>query len=361
MAHSLPQRIAGLRGRARRLLVLYALGWIMFSAVAALLVVALSDYLVRFQDHGIRLMASLAVLVALAWACRRFAPSVFKRRLGDLEIAKHIERRFPVLDDRLASTIEFLKQPENDPQAGSAALRRAVILETASQAEDLDFAQIIDARPAWRAACAAGAVVLVAAGIALVAPGSARLALARLIRPFGADAWPRQYSVVFREAPTRLAAGQNFEVELLQDAQHRVPPNARIHYRYQTSPSGVEQESEAMRSVAGAMVARKENVTRPFWYRAEGGDDASMDWIYLEVVEPPRLESLQLTLHPPDYTGLGPEPSEKNIHALRGTRVGLIGTATKKLRKVTICQEGHKSLAAGLASDGYSFELSGDD
>ena len=40
------------------------------------------------------------------------------------------------------------------------------------------------------------------------------------------------------------------------------------------------------------MVARKDNVTRPFWYRAEGGDDTSMDWIRLEVLEPPRLESL---------------------------------------------------------------------
>ncbi len=67
-----------------------------------------------------------------------------------------------------------------------------------------------------------------------------------------------------------------------------------------------------MRLLNGAMVARKESVTRPFSYRAEGGDDQSMEWIRLEVVEPPRLESLKLALHPPAYTGLPAETSEKS-------------------------------------------------
>ena len=47
-----------------------------------------------------------------------------------------------------------------------------------------------------------------------------------------------------------------------------------------------------MRLVDGAMIARRENVLRPFSYRVEGGDDQSMPWLDVEVVEPPAVESL---------------------------------------------------------------------
>ncbi len=110
-----------------------------------------------------------------------------------------------------------------------------------------------------------------------------------------------------------------------------------------------------MQLLDGAMVARKDSVTRPFAYRAVGGDDSSMAWIALEVVEPPRAASLAVTLHPPDYSGLPVETSEQSIHALRGTKVALEGTATKKLKSATIRQENGEELSAQIADDGFGF------
>ncbi len=277
-----------------------------------------------------------------------------------MQIAQRIERRFPQLTDRLASTVEFLKQSEVDPQAGSAALRRAVILETTSAVEDVDLSQVFEPRPTRRALAVGGLAGLVALGVALLSPENTRIAALRLARPFGSDSWPRFYSVQFGEAPTRLAVGKTFEVELVNDAEHRVPDEVRIHFRYETGMSNVEEESESMHWINGVMVARRENVSRPFWYRAEGGDDASMPWIRLEVVEPPRIEALQLVLHPPDYSGLPVESSEKSIHALRGTRVELAGTSTKKLRGVRIHQPDGKELTVPVSSDFYSFSLAVD-
>jgi hypothetical protein len=360
MAHALEQKIGQVRSQARRLLALYALGWTASLVTFSVLFLGLADYLIRFQDPGIRLMCSLAIVLVFAWACYRFWILGLRRRLGDVEIARRIERRFPALTDRLASTIQFLKQSEADPQAGSAALRRAVILKTTSDAEGLDFSTIFERRPTRRALLAASVVGLVALTIALVSPETARIALARLARPLGSESWPRFYNLAFRVAPTRLAAGQTFEVELVSDAEHRVPDEVRIHYRYETSGPGAEQDFEGMKRLNGVMVARKEGVTRPFWYRAEGGDDSSMEWTRLEVVEPPRLDSLQLTLHPPAYTGLGVEPSEKNIHALRGTRVELAGASTKKLRSVKIRQDNGEELVSQLAPDQYHFFLPSD-
>jgi hypothetical protein len=360
MAHPLEQKIGQVRFQARRLMALYALSWTVSLVTLTVLLLGLADYFIRFQDPGIRLMCSLAVVLVFAWACVRFWIVGFARRLDDLQLAQRIERRFPSLTDRLASTIQFLKQSETDTLAGSAVLRRAVVLRTASDVEGLDFSSVFERRPTHRALLVAAVVGAVALGVLAVSPSAARIALGRLARPLGGESWPKFYRLAFRQAPTRLAAGQSFEVELVRDAQHRVPDEVRIHYRYDAGASSVEEVSESMTLLNGTMVARKENVTRPFWYRAEGGDDSSMEWIHLEVVEPPKLDSLQLTLHPPDYTGLPVESCEKNIYALRGTRVELSGISTKKLRGAKIHQENGPQLSLQLSADAYGFSLGTD-
>ena len=75
-----------------------------------------------------------------------------------------------------------------------------------------------------------------------------------------------------------------------------------------------------MNRVGDVMVARRENVRESFAFRAEGGDDHTMRWLDVEVVEPPQLESLSITVHPPAYTGLPPAPAERHLEVLAGTR-----------------------------------------
>jgi len=360
MAHLLEQKIGQVRSRARRLLTLYAVGWTVAAVLAAVIVLALADYTIRFADPGIRLMCSLAVLVVAGWCVLRFWLPIWRRGLGDVQIAQRVEEFFPALANRLASAVEFLHQPEVDVQAGSAALRRAVIVETTSAAEELDFAQVLERGPTRRALGAAAWVAAVALLFVLAAPDNVRLALVRLARPFGDDAWPRVYNLAFHATPHRLAVGQPFEVELASDAAHRVPDEVRIQYSYQPDPADGEIETELMPRINGVTVARKDSVSRPFWYRAEGGDDRSMGWQRLEVVEPPRLESLELTLHPPAYTGLPVETSEKRIHALRGTKVALSGSTTKQLKSATIHAPDGEELPALVAADGHHFTLPAD-
>ncbi len=360
MAHPLELKIGQVRSRARRLLAFYALGWTIAAITACVVLLGLADYWIRFADRGIRFMASATAVLVSAWAAYRFWIVGLGRKLSDVQLALQIERRFPVLRDRLASSVQFLKQGESDAGAGSATLRRALILETASDVQNLDLSEVFERRPTRRALAVGGVTALVAISLVLAAPGNARLALMRLAQPFGNDAWPRFYRVEFKQSPSRLAAGQTFEVELIADAAHRVPDDARIYYRYEDPAVGGEEEIEPMHNLAGLRVARKESVSRPFWYRASGGDDDSMEWLRLEVVEPPRLESLRVTLHPPAYSGMAVANSEKSIHALRGTKVELAGSSTKKLRRAEVHQENGPTLAAAVAADGYKFSLAAD-
>ena len=123
MAHPLEKRIAALRNRLRRLLAVYGLGWLVTAGLAAALAMGLLDYLLHFQDRGIRVIASLSVWGVVLWAGYRFLLVPQTARLSNAELARRVQRRFPQLNDGLASAVEFLDQPEDDPRAGSAALR----------------------------------------------------------------------------------------------------------------------------------------------------------------------------------------------------------------------------------------------
>jgi hypothetical protein len=359
MPHEIETRIAEVRRRARRLMLLYALSWVVAAVVAATLVLGLADYWIHFRDPGIRVLSLLALLAVLVWAAVHYLRPVLARRLDDVAIAQKIERRFPALRDRLSSSVEFLKASPDDRQAGSAALRELVIAQTTAATKDLDLSAVLERRPTRRALAGATLAIALAGAAVLFDPSAARLALARLANPLGSAAWPRQHDLVFRHPPERVAAGQSFEVELVDSRGRQLPDEVRIHYLYDTGGDEIE-EVENMHLLGGVMVARKENVTRPFQYRAEGGDDDTMDWSRLEVVEPPRIDSLRATLYPPAYTGWPVEPTENNLHALRGTRVAFSGVASQPLRSATLKQEGGPEFACTVSTDGRRFDLPAD-
>ncbi len=198
-SHPLARRIASLRLRASRLATLQGLGVVVAAVMAAAVLLGWADYLIRFQDRGVRIISSLGLLAAFAWTCyRRLAPAL-RWRLSDLDVAARLERRFPQLSDRLQSAVEFLGQRGDDASAGSPALRRAVIAQAAAESETLDFNAALVRGPAIRAVLLAAGVGLVAAILVAIDPSACRIALARLANPLGAAAWPQ----TTRLAPAR--------------------------------------------------------------------------------------------------------------------------------------------------------------
>jgi hypothetical protein len=282
-------------------------------------------------------------------------------RLGDVRLALKLERRFPSLEDRLVSSVEFLNQAEDDPTAGSPDLRRAVIAKTTADVEQLDFNEAIDLRPTVRAVAVSVAVLLLAGVLVAIAPTSSRIAVARLANPLGAMAWPRQNHLELVEKVERLARGGTFEVEVVDALGAKLPPAVQIHYRIEEADGGSTSKSELMRNVGSRAVARRENVVRPFSYRVAGGDDQSQPWIAVDVLEPPEIASLSIRLVPPAYTGWPPERSEGNICALVGTGLRIEAAATKPLQSAVLCLEGNRRVPARVSDDGLGFVVGGSD
>lgn len=357
--HPISQQVRQLRSRARRLTLLYGLGWTLAIALGVAALLAGWDSLVHIQDRGLRWMMSAAWWGTVIWSVRRFIIAPLRTPLSELDIAHRVEKRFPQLGEDLAAAVSFLGQAEDDPLAGSPQLRRAVVLRSAAALEQLSLADVLQPRPARQAWITAGWVAAAAVALSLVHPTSARLALLRLVNPAAAAHWPQKNHLAFKQPIHRLAFGQPLELEIVDAQGAALPDNVWVHFRTESPGQPAVTEKQLAQFVAGALLVRRQQVTQPLAYRAAGGDDDSMPWIELALVEPPALDSLAVTLDYPAYTGWSAAPGDKDIRALRGTKVSMRGTSTKPLQSAALCLESGARLKAQLGDDGYAFEVPG--
>ncbi len=259
-----------------------------------------------------------------------------------------------------------------------------MIAQAAAEIQGIEFADVLDRRPTFRAAALLAAACLLAGGLIAIEPVGAEISVTRLLNPLGNTTWPRTTNLAIRQAPDRVARGQAFQIEVVDQYGARLPAEVRIHYRAEAADGKVAEESGQMRfadgkgdtsnlceapsgpfrqiglipfSVPFSVIARRENVQQPFSYRVEGGDDRSMPWSDVEVVDPPAVESLSIRLVPPAYTGWPAVESPRHIRALVGTRVEIAGRATKPLRSAELCLEGGRRIPARLGDDGLSFTV----
>jgi hypothetical protein len=91
-----------------------------------------------------------------------------------------------------------------------------------------------------------------------------------------------------------------------------------------------------MRYAGGRMVHRMSNVQRSFQYRAFGGDDDTMPWRSFQIIEPPKLESLDIEVTPPPYLGASPYHVTGLISGVVMSEISLRGMADRELAAVRL-------------------------
>ncbi|MBN2578481.1 MAG: hypothetical protein JXB10_05770 [Pirellulales bacterium] len=358
MFSPLPQRLRSLRRRVRRMVWVHGACLLAAGGLGVLLLLGALDYTVRFQDPGLRILISLGFFAAVVGFGYRYLYLPGKIRFRDEDLARRLQRRYPALGDRLLSTVEFLRQEEDDPTAGSPALRRTVIAETTAQTETLDFQAVLDGRPPRRAAVLAGTVLALAAAVFIWDPPVARTAVVRLLNPFNRSVFPQANHLRVSDPVKCIARGGTFEIEIV-DANHRpLPREVRVFYRVAAADGPTEEETTVLRPAGQAVVVRRENVVRPFAYRIEGGDDRSMTWREVAVVEPPAVAAVSVRLISPAYTGWPATRSLGDVRALKGTRLEFTGRANKPLRSAVLVWVDERRFPARMHSDRRGFTVS---
>ncbi|WP_169976642.1 DUF4175 family protein [Tautonia rosea] len=329
MMETLDHRIAGLRGRLRRVLILRGLCWTIFAAVMAFITLTWIDWFVplTWNVRVVTLVVAGVVVALVAWR-ELIRPLLFP--FDDLRLALLIERRWPHLNDRLSSTIEFLKargaSDAADGRYGSEALRELTITQAMGDIESLDFQAILDPRPMRLAGSLAGWAVAVLLLETFIAPEFQSIAARRFL--LDEVAWPKRTELEIAETPTKLARGMPFELtaqagvgrelpvvpprawfevlshvapplKLFDSALRGRPPgSARIIYRFEDG----ETINSALRpDEQGTFHGRLDAVNQSFRFYVTAGDDTT-DWVNVAVVPPPSLDEVQVQLVPPAYT-----------------------------------------------------------
>lgn len=312
----LMQSLEALRRKVKLLGVAYGVGLLLASAVALFLAAVLLDYMLNLPAVP-RLVIILAAMGVIGYVLVRYVlrPAMSRLTIGD--VAGKLETTFPQFDDRLRSTVNFLRGERGGETHGSDVMKQRVITEASSMAATVDLNRALVMKPVWYSAAAgAGAVVLLILLAIAVSPLYRNIALARLFTPFAGAAWPKRVQIdMVNDVPTRVPVGQRVELKMKLAKGDRESMKAVVHYQYGAGPwqqelmtrgaDGTYTASLDARVDAGASRGAM-NV------RIVAGDDA-------ETVNPieilPRLAvtRVEAVVTPPAYVGDGKATAAVNL------------------------------------------------
>lgn len=300
-AASLIQSLQNVRRRVKMLGVTSGVGRLIATGVGLLVGVVVLDYLLNLPAVP-RLVLMIGAFVCFAFAAYRWVVTPSRARLTLGDMAGHLENAFPRFDDRLRSTVNFLRAGGDMP--GSDQMKARTIADAQKLASEVDLSQAIVTRPVWYSVGgAAGAVALLLAMLFLVHPEYLSIAASRLVHPFGGRAWPKSVQIeLTRMPPARVTDGQRLDVQMrLAKGSAR---KATIFYRY--SDSGAWQQELMTASADGTYVASLDakldagQAAGKLQIKMQAGDDEAL-LTPVEVVPRLQIQSVQARLNPPAY------------------------------------------------------------
>ena len=351
-ARQLESRIGALRGSLRRLLALHGMSWVLGVSLPLFIAAGFVDWLFHL-DAMIRAVLLAAVIGTILFLLYLRVLRPLFVRFADLDIAMRIEERWPGLNDRLASTIQFLKLDAGDDRYGSSALREATVQQAIAETSGINFREVIEVRPVVRALGLAVGALALAGLVVFAAPVSSRIAMKRLILPFGGLEWPQQTHLVLDDANTtlKLARGDSFTLSVKVRPGDKIPEAATATYRF---ADGAETIEPLRTLEGGEFRGRIESVNQPFHFSVTAGDDAnSVRDVAVRVVPPPGLKALTIRMVSPAYTGLPIQtlaPGLTQLRALEGTKLELEAEASKPLAQAQL-RIGEEPAGGELAFD----------
>jgi hypothetical protein len=356
MNHPLVERVRRVQTRARRLVWLHAGSRFLAAAVATIAGLGILDYLLRLNGPVTQWLFSALAVGLVGWLFTKLAfPAIFFRQ-SRIAAAQRIERWFPPLGGRLSTAISFLSDRQDKARGDSEQMRQQVVSEAARLSEQLDFNATLDSRGPRQAALVAAGIFLMVGGLAGLNSGAADLAIFRLAMPWRNQPWPRRNELSVVDPPHRVLAGSDVEIAVV-DRRGTIPQRVQLLVLHDAQ-GGWRPETKEMRREDSRMVYRLTNVTKRFAFRARGGDDNSMPWTEVDVIEPPKIVDLEFVVQPPAYTGRSSQANKGRIvEALVGSELRLRGRLDKPISSIRLRRATPDSTlpAIELGGDGKSF------
>jgi hypothetical protein len=368
-----PPPLASLRSRIRRLIWWSGLGTCVTVLCAALFLAGSVDWWLRIDDLGLRVLLAVTVWSAVAATIWRTLGNPLVTPLTDLFLAEQIERRYPGFSGRISSATAF-RAAGCLPQHGSPDLQRLLIAQADDELRHVDPELIVTAQPVRRAALACVVSCLLAALLLLAFPLEAATAVRRLAWPWGDTPWPQRTVLQLltrdgkpvnwpAESPRQIVRGDTLEL-LVENARGRLPEQVWLETRWAADAVPTRDalrrlpSTEAAKPTAERAQLALAAVRGPLEFRVIGGDDRSMPWRTVEVVDPPTLASYDITITPPPYTRQSPQVLPVGATQIRGwlgSQVTIDATATRPLGSAALLGRDRPPQPLELTADRMSF------
>jgi len=321
---ALERLLAETRAALVRQILAYGIGTVLGASTLWLVFAFLADWGLRVP-HAIRILHGLALFAVVAVFLWRDLLRPLQALPGRAGLALLFERVHPELKELLISAVQF--QRPGAPPAGEPRLVEAVVAEAEARARALDPRAVVDPEaPRARLLLGLGGVLCLI-GFAFVNPLLARTFAERLLG--GSTAWPQRTNLVLEipgldpetvveKSPERLRLrlARGSDVAVLVTAEGLAPEELTLHF---------VGGRDLVLNPTGGNVFRTmiQSCQEDLAFFVTGGDDEDgLPRVEIEVLEPPDLEGLALTVEPPAYSGLPPTTVySQDIEVLKGSRV----------------------------------------
>lgn len=310
--------------RLRRHVFRHGAGRVLLGASGWLLAMFLLDRWLHLPA-AVRWVHLGILLFVPAWLVWREWLGPLRRLPDRAGLAVLVERAHPELANLLVSAVELREAAPTDPLTDE--LVRRVLARADARAAELDLAGVDDPRGPRRA-FAGGLVAAAVCGLVLASSGEdARIFFKRIAG--GGLTWPRRTTLLL-EVPataTRLAveptadglrvlAARGGDVPIVVRAEGEVPDEVILH-----DTTGRREVMPPSRGKLFRTLLR--SVQEDFELWATGGDDNdSKPRVRVEVLSPPDVAALAISIEPPAYTGLEPRVvHDADAEVLAGSRL----------------------------------------
>lgn len=352
---------ARLRGRARVGIVVEGLAFALIALLCFMLVSYVVDRSLRLEE--VYRFGLLAVFVASVGHLLRkhlFAP--IRVDLNDDELALAMERGEEDLQQALISAVQFERALDAGGLRGeSTQLMEHVVTDVQSRVESLQAESALDHGRIYKFGLVIFGCLAVVTAWGVLDADSLRLWARRNIL-MSSEEWPRATRLEFllNAVDGKVSVAEGNDISVVVQASGVIPEQVWIHYEF---PDG-STDKELMSlmggddSVASASFTQlHESVISNVKLHATGGDGLA-ESVELVLVKRPLLMNLKITKTYPAYMQLEPEVvpnSEGDIRVPFGTKLGIAGEASKKLKKAYLTFGKVPAMSMTMAAGNQSF------
>lgn len=259
--------------------------------------------------------ARLVTGAAILFVAIRFVYSPLRRRVSDVQVAQFIEERYPQLQDRLVTAVEY-----GGSTAGSGMID-LVIRDALNKSDRVDFSVFADRRKVISYGAAAVLSILALTALVMWGPSFFPYGFERLYVPWAEGTGPAAMMIDVTPGDKDVNRGADLQIRarLIGFDTREVALFTQAGKSAAWIPVAMEPQSQGN----GFLYLLVDIQSSVRYYVEAGGVRSQMH--LLHVTDRPGVERIDLTYTFPSYTGMEPQvvENEGDVSALKGTRVDL--------------------------------------